>query len=123
MKEIHKKIESLDFKDCHAKIRQVDSQSTVGEAVVVQVTGELSNQGGPLRRFMQTFVLAQQSPKQYYVHNDIFRYQDEVFQDSYDSEDELEQLNNEPGMCLFDLFILILREQQITEYTGYIILV
>ena len=28
---------SLDFRDCHAKIRQVDSQATVGNAVVVQV--------------------------------------------------------------------------------------
>lgn len=46
---------------------------------------------------MQTFVLAPQNPKQYYVHNDIFRYQDEVFQDSYDSEDEIEQLSNEHG--------------------------
>ena len=26
-------------------------------------------------RFMQTFVLAPQSPKKYYVINDIFRYQ------------------------------------------------
>jgi Nuclear transport factor 2 (NTF2) domain len=39
------------------------------------VSGELSNNGQPLRRFMQTFVLAPQSPKKYYVHNDIFRYQ------------------------------------------------
>lgn len=31
---------------------------------------------------MQTFVLAPQSPKKYYVHNDIFRYQDEVFHDN-----------------------------------------
>ena len=28
---------SLTFQDCHAKIRQVDSQATVGNAVVVQV--------------------------------------------------------------------------------------
>ena len=35
--EIHKKIMSLNFRDCHAKIRQVDSQATVGNAVVVQV--------------------------------------------------------------------------------------
>jgi len=28
-----------------------------------------------MRRFTQTFVLAAQSPKKYYVHNDIFRYQ------------------------------------------------
>ncbi|KAJ8318431.1 hypothetical protein KUTeg_003522 [Tegillarca granosa] len=80
--DIHKKIMSLNFRDCHAKIRQVDSQATVGSAVVVQVTGELSNNGQPMRRFMQTFVLAPQSPKKYYVHNDIFRYQDEVFHDS-----------------------------------------
>lgn len=30
---------------------------------------------------MQTFVLAPQSPKRYYVRNDIFHYQDEVFCD------------------------------------------
>jgi len=47
-----------------------------------QVAGELSNAGQPMRRFMQTFILAPQSPKKYYVHNDIFRYQDEVFHDA-----------------------------------------
>ena len=48
----------------------------------LQVTGELSNNGQPMRRFMQTFVLVSQSSKHYYVHNDIFRYQDEVFHDN-----------------------------------------
>ena len=93
--EIHKKITSLNFRDCHTKIQQVDSHSTLGSGVVVQVTGELSNNRQPMRRFMQTFVLAPQSPKKYYVHNDIFRYQDEVFSDheseeDADSEGELE---------------------------------
>lgn len=55
-----------------------------------QVTGELSNNGQPMRRFMQTFVLAPQSPKKYYVHNDIFRYQDEVFHDDSDIENQEE---------------------------------
>lgn len=72
-------IDSLKFRDCHARIRQVDSQLSVAGSVVIQVVGELSNGGVPLRRFMQTFVLVPQSPKKYYVHNDIFRYQDEVF--------------------------------------------
>ena len=54
---------------------QVDAHATLGEGVVVQVSGELSNRGHPMRRFMQTFVLAPQSPKKYYVINDIFRYQ------------------------------------------------
>lgn len=57
-----------------------------------QVTGELSNNGQPMRRFMQTFVLAPQSPKKYYVHNDIFRYQDEVFHDDSDIENQEEGL-------------------------------
>jgi Nuclear transport factor 2 (NTF2) domain len=34
---IHQKILSLGFQDCHAKIRQVDCQETVGGAVVIQV--------------------------------------------------------------------------------------
>lgn len=84
-KQIHQKIQQLNFRDCHAKITQVDSQATLGNGVVVQVTGELSNDGQPMRRFTQTFVLAAQSPKKYYVHNDIFRYQDEII-----SEDECE---------------------------------
>ena len=41
-----------------------------------------------MRRFMQTFVLAPQTPKKYYVHNDIFRYQDEVYHDNSDTESE-----------------------------------
>lgn len=74
-KQIHQRIQQLNFRDCHAKIAQVDAQATLGDGVVVQVTGELSNAGQPMRRFTQTFVLAAQSPKKYYVHNDIFRYQ------------------------------------------------
>jgi len=85
---IHKKIMSLGFNDCHAKIRQVDSQATVEDSVVVQVTGELSNNGEPMRRFMQTFVLVPQTPKKFYVHNDIFRYQDEVFHEEDESEED-----------------------------------
>ena len=74
-KQIHNRIQQLNFRDCHAKISQVDAQATLGNGVVVQVTGELSNGGAPMRRFTQTFVLAAQTPKKYYVHNDIFRYQ------------------------------------------------
>ena len=79
--EIHEKIMQLNFRDCKAKIRQVDAHATLASGVVVQVLGELSNNHQPMRRFMQTFVLAPQSPKKYYVYNDIFRYQDEVFTD------------------------------------------
>lgn len=84
---IYNKIKDLNFNDCHTKIRQVDSHSTVGGGVVVQVSGELSNDGQPMRRFMQTFVLAPgEGPRKYYVHNDIFRYQDEVFSEETSDE-------------------------------------
>lgn len=86
-KNIHNKIQQLSFRDCHAKISQVDAQATLGNGVVVQVTGELSNDGQPMRRFTQTFVLAAQSPKKYYVHNDIFRYQDFYSDDEVDGDE------------------------------------
>ncbi|XP_060524905.1 ras GTPase-activating protein-binding protein 2 [Cylas formicarius] len=95
-KQIHQKIQQLNFQDCHAKITQVDSQSTLGSGVVVQVTGELSNGGQPMRRFTQTFVLASQSPKKYYVHNDIFRYQDEIISDEECDTDGRSEPEDEP---------------------------
>ncbi|XP_076455388.1 ras GTPase-activating protein-binding protein 2-like isoform X2 [Babylonia areolata] len=85
--EIHEKILALNFHDCHAKIRQVDSHPTLGSGVVVQVSGELSNNGEAMRRFMQTFVLAPKCAKRYFVLNDIFRYQDEVFPDEEEAEE------------------------------------
>lgn len=89
-KQIYNKIQQLRFHDCHAKISQVDAQSTLGNGVVVQVTGELSNDGEPMRRFTQTFVLAAQAPKKYYVHNDIFRYQDMISDEDIDGESRSE---------------------------------
>lgn len=94
-KQIHQKIQQLNFRDCHAKIAQVDAQATLGNGVVVQVTGELSNAGQPMRRFTQTFVLAAQSPKKYYVHNDIFRYQDEIISDEEGEGDSRSDLEDE----------------------------
>lgn len=98
------KIDSLEFQDCRTKIRQVDAYATIGNSVVVQVAGEISNKELPLRRFMQTFVLAPQgdNPCKFYVHNDIFRYQDDVFvdepsvtdQSDLDPEEEAEAMDD-----------------------------
>nr|XP_042141358.1 ras GTPase-activating protein-binding protein 2 [Peromyscus maniculatus bairdii] len=64
--------------------------------------GLLSNSGQPERKFMQTFVLAPEGsvPNKFYVHNDMFRYEDEVFGDSEpeldeESEDEVEEEQEE----------------------------
>ncbi|XP_052011066.1 ras GTPase-activating protein-binding protein 1-like [Xyrauchen texanus] len=97
--EIHKKVMALSFRDCHTKISHVDAHATLNEGVVVQVMGELSNNMQPMRKFMQTFVLAPEGTvaNKFYVHNDIFRYQDEVFGDSdseppEESEEDVEEL-------------------------------
>jgi hypothetical protein len=88
---IAKRIEELSLKQRHVKIRQVDCHSTVGSSVVVQVCGEISStpiidsQIQPImKRFVQTFVLtpADNSKQKYYVHNDIFRYQDSPSNDN-----------------------------------------
>uniref|UniRef100_A0A8C6TP45 GTPase activating protein (SH3 domain) binding protein 1 n=1 Tax=Neogobius melanostomus TaxID=47308 RepID=A0A8C6TP45_9GOBI len=81
--EIHKRVMALSFRDCHTKIRHVDAHATLSEGVVVQVMGELSNNMQPMRKFMQTFVLAPEGTvaNKFYVHNDVFRYQDEPEQD------------------------------------------
>jgi len=91
LQEINQRFLSLSFHDCHAKIRQVDSLETLEKGVVVQVTGELSNNGQQMRRFFQTIVLAPKSPTNYYVRNDIFRYQDEIFFDEEDASSEMEK--------------------------------
>lgn len=52
---------------------------------MVQVIGEISNKAAAHRKFVQTFVLAEQ-PKGYFVLNDIFRYM---------NEDEDEEMGNE----------------------------
>ncbi|KAG9480401.1 hypothetical protein GDO78_012070 [Eleutherodactylus coqui] len=93
---------SLQFSECRTKIRHVDAHATLSDGVVVQVMGELSNNGQPMRKFMQTFVLAPEGsvPNKFYVHNDIFRYEDEVFGDSEaemdeESEEEVEEEQEE----------------------------
>uniref|UniRef100_A0A3Q2PJM8 GTPase activating protein (SH3 domain) binding protein 1 n=1 Tax=Fundulus heteroclitus TaxID=8078 RepID=A0A3Q2PJM8_FUNHE len=100
--EIHKRVMALSFRDCHTKIRHVDAHATLNEGVVVQVMGELSNNMQPMRKFMQTFVLAPEGTvaNKFYVHNDVFRYQDEVFGDSDSELPEGENVFLFNGFCL-----------------------
>ena len=70
----------MDIQDCKVRVSNVDSQESF-KNIVVQVIGEMSNKAAPHRKFVQTFVLAEQ-PNGYFVLNDIFR---------YISEDEEEQ--------------------------------
>ncbi|KAF4121165.1 Nuclear transport factor 2 (NTF2) domain [Geosmithia morbida] len=72
---IQERIKKLDFQDCKVRISNVDSQASF-EGIVIQVIGEISSKTGEPKKFVQTFVLAQQ-PSGYFVLNDILRYIDE----------------------------------------------
>ncbi|PLB33402.1 NTF2 and RRM domain protein [Aspergillus candidus] len=71
-KAINDKIKQLDFQECKVRVLNVDSQASF-DNILVSVIGEISNKSEPSRKFVQTFVLAEQ-PNGYYVLNDIFRY-------------------------------------------------
>ncbi|XP_028324803.1 ras GTPase-activating protein-binding protein 2-like [Gouania willdenowi] len=95
---IHEKIESLQISECHTKIRHVDAHAMLNNGVVVQVLGELSNSGQPMRKFVQTFDLAPEGSdaKKHNIHNNIFSYVDEVFGDSDAELDEESKKDVEP---------------------------
>lgn len=73
----------MEIQDCKVRVSNVDSQASFNN-IVVQVIGEMSNKAAPHRKFVQTFVLAEQ-PNGYYVLNDIFRYLNE------EEEEEVEE--------------------------------
>jgi len=85
--KIREHIRELKFEDCYTKVACLDAFLTIGNGIVVQVVGEISNNAAPLRRFAQTFVLGPQERQgveagtSFYIHNDIFRYQEEVYEE------------------------------------------
>jgi len=78
-KAIQERIKELKFQDCKVRISNVDSQGS-GENIVIQVIGETSNNGAEPKKFVQTFILAQQ-PSGYFVLNDILRYINDFAED------------------------------------------
>ncbi|KAL6712442.1 hypothetical protein ACN47E_000319 [Coniothyrium glycines] len=84
-KAINERIKALDFKDTKVRVTNVDSQGS-DASIVIQVIGEISNQGQPHKRFCQTFVLAEQA-NGYFVLNDIFRYLAEEPEEDEDVQD------------------------------------
>ncbi|KAG5987190.1 hypothetical protein E4U43_005190 [Claviceps pusilla] len=70
--QIQERIKALEFQDCKVRVSNVDTQASF-DNIVIQVIGETSNKGAEPKKFVQTFVLAQQ-PSGYFVLNDILRY-------------------------------------------------
>lgn len=88
---INERIKELDFKDTKVRVTNVDSQGSDAN-IVIQVIGEISNQGQPHKRFAQTFVLAEQT-NGYFVLNDIFRY----LAEEPEEVEELQQESSAPA--------------------------
>lgn len=80
-REILTKVQELNFKDCKVLVSNVDSQASFDNTILIQVLGEMSNNGQDSRKFAQTFLLAPQEFG-YYVHNDIFRFLKEEVDES-----------------------------------------
>lgn len=85
MQAINDRIKELDIQDCKVRVTNVDSQESF-KNIVVQVIGEMSNKAAPHRKFVQTFVLAEQ-PNGYFVLNDIFRYINEEEEEEAENEE------------------------------------
>ncbi|KAH8889311.1 hypothetical protein GQ53DRAFT_825621 [Thozetella sp. PMI_491] len=85
---IQERIKALDIQDCKVRISNVDSQGS-GENIVIQVIGETSNKAAEPKKFVQTFILAQQ-PSGYFVLNDIFRFIDEDIDEEQEDAAEAE---------------------------------
>ncbi|TXT15702.1 hypothetical protein VHUM_00205 [Vanrija humicola] len=85
--EIHERIVGLGLDQCKVYINSIDSQSSAGGGILIQVLGEMSNANKPWRKFAQTFFLAEQ-PNGYFVLNDIFRY---LKEDTDEEEPEVEE--------------------------------
>ncbi|VDK59015.1 unnamed protein product [Anisakis simplex] len=91
--KIREAIERLEFVDCKARIYTVCGTATINNCLVVQVCGELSMNDQPGRRFLQTFILCPQTPKKYYVHNDVFQWLDRAFVDLVPTNTQQQQQN------------------------------
>ncbi|KAI1120402.1 hypothetical protein F5Y10DRAFT_258507 [Nemania abortiva] len=91
--EIQDRIKDLDFQNCKVRVSNVDSQASF-DNIVIQVIGETSNKGGDPKKFVQTFVLAQQ-PSGYYVLNDILRFIDDEGEEEPAEQVEQEALGAE----------------------------
>ncbi len=85
LQAINEQIRELDIQDCKVRVTNVDSQESF-KNIVVQVIGEMSNKAAPHRKFVQTFVLAEQ-PNGYFVLNDIFRYINEEEEEEPENEE------------------------------------
>uniref|UniRef100_A0A915EUR4 NTF2 domain-containing protein n=1 Tax=Ditylenchus dipsaci TaxID=166011 RepID=A0A915EUR4_9BILA len=80
--DIRQAIEKLDYAQCKSRIHSLVCVNGLEDSLVLQVCGEMSVNGDPPRRFLQSLVLCKQAAKRYFVQNDIFQWLDNSFHDT-----------------------------------------
>ena len=77
-------VESYGYRDCAVILSSVDCMESMNGGILIQVLGELSNDGALSQKFAQTFFLASVPPSGYFVLNNIFRFLKEDVDTDYD---------------------------------------
>ena len=68
---------ALNFRDTCVEVSLIDAQPSADNGVIVLVLGKLERPQQPQRRFAQTFFLAAEGDRKFFLQNDIFRYLNE----------------------------------------------
>jgi len=77
-------VESYGYRDCAVILSSVDCMESMNGGILIQVLGELSNDGALSQKFAQTFFLASVPPSGYFVLNNIFRFLKEDVDSDYE---------------------------------------
>lgn len=108
---IKQAIAKLSFDNCKVCVSNYDGQLSANNGILIQVLGELCSNGGPWRRFSQTFFLADEGGR-YWILNDMFRYlksdlqQEELAEEVDDALDhEVDQAEHEGHLVKHDVDI------------------
>jgi Nuclear transport factor 2 (NTF2) domain len=80
-------VESFGYRDCAVILSSVDCMESTAGGILIQVLGELSNDGAASQKFAQTFFLASVPPSGYFVLNNIFRFLKDDLDSDYDDEE------------------------------------
>lgn len=80
-------VESFGYRDCAVILSSVDCMESMAGGILIQVLGELSNDGAAAQKFTQTFFLASVPPSGYFVLNNIFRFLKDDIDSDYDDEE------------------------------------
>jgi Nuclear transport factor 2 (NTF2) domain len=80
-------VESFGYRDCAVILSSVDCMESMAGGILIQVLGELSNDGAASQKFAQTFFLASVPPSGYFVLNNIFRFLKDDIDSDYDEEE------------------------------------